>query len=532
MNKPTFEDLTPTMCREPQLRKHWPEYCAFLDGDGRDLPMKEKMYLDLKGLEEPLKCPICGNRLKFVSLRYGYQQYCSSKCSNSAPEKIQLTKEVNLEKFGVEVPAQSKEVQDKMKKTCLEKYGTENAMSNKDISKKAHDTYIERHGGIGNGSEEVREKMKQTMLERYGVDNAVHSKELKAKMIQTTLEKYGAETPFGNKDIQEKAAKTRIERYGTNIPLQNEEIKRRLIESNMEKYGVPWYCLSKEFCSSFKNDSKPNKEFAKMLDEANILYEKEFVIENKRYDFKVNNYLIEINPFSTHNSTWGIIGKDPMSKDYHLKKSKLAKDNGFQCIHVWDWDDKDKVIRFLSNKSKIYGRECDIKEIDNKEAIKFLEKYHFQNSCKGINTAIALIYNDEIVGLMCFGKPRYNKKYDVELLRLCYKDDITIIGGTKKMLNHYIKNYSPKSIISYCDKSKFSGKVYEELGFKLLRSSSPSLHWYNGKKHYTDFTVRKYGADKLLGTNYGKGTNNSTIFKLNNYVEIYDSGQDTYILEL
>ena len=532
MNKPTFEDLTPTMCREPQLRKHWPEYCAFLDDDGRDMPLKEKIYLDLKDLEEPLKCPICGNRLKFVSLRYGYQQYCSSKCSNSAPEKIQLTKEVNLEKYGVEVPAQSKEVQDKMKKTCLEKYGVENAMSNKDISKKAHDTYTERHGGIGNGSEEVREKMKQTMLERYGVENSMQVDEIKKKVSDTLLKRYGGKSTFKCPEIQEKIKNTMLERYGGVVAMQNEELKEKIKNTMLERYGVPWFVQTKEYKSSLKNDSKPNKEFAELLDKAGIEYEREFVIGDKRYDFKVGDILIEINPTATHNSTWNIFGKDPTPKDYHMNKSKVAKAHGYQCVHIWDWDDKDKIIRFLQPREKIYGRECQIKELKRKEAIEFLNKYHFQEGCKGISSSIALIYKDEIVGLMCFGKPRYNKKYDTELLRLCYKDGISVIGGSKKMLDYYISNYSPSSIISYCDSSKFTGDVYNSLGFSLKYSGQPSLHWYNGETHIRDSLLKSLGFDKIFKTSYGKGTSNHDLMEIHHFVKIYDSGQDTYILEL
>ena len=532
MDKPILEELTPAMCRENVLRNNWPEYCEFLDKNGQDLSIKEKIYLDLNGLKEPKTCPNCGNKLKFINLRQGYQKYCSAKCSNSSPDKIKLTKQRNLEKFGVEVPIQNKEIQNKMKNTCLERYGVENVMCNKEISKKAHNIYKEKYNGIGNGSDIIKDKMKKTMLERYGVENAMHLEEFRNLVSETLLKRYGGKSTFECPQIKEKINNTMIERYGGVSSMQNKNLKEKIKNTMIERYGVPWFVQTKEYKSSIKNDSKPNREFASLLDKNGIEYEREFVIENRRYDFKVNNILIEINPTATHNSTWNILGKDPLKKNYHAEKSKLAENNNYHCIHVWDWDNKDKIIKFLLPRKKIYGRYCKIEEIDKKTAAEFLNEYHFQGNCKGISSSIALIYKDEIVGLMCFGKPRYNKNYEIELLRLCYKDKVSVIGGSKKMLDYYIKKYSPKSIISYCDTSKFTGDVYKSLGVSLKYSGQPSLNWYNGKLHIRDSMLKSLGFDKIFKTSYGKGTSNHELMELYQFVKIYDSGQDTYILEL
>ena len=136
---------------------------------------------------------------------------------------------------------------------------------------------------------------------------------------------------------------------------------------------------------------------------------------------------------------------------------------------------------------------------------------------------------------MTFGKPRYNKNYEYELLRLCTKFGYYVIGGANKLFKYFIKNYSPTSIISYCDLSKFSGDVYSKLGMKLKRVS-PSLHWYNPrtKTHILDSLLRAKGFDKLLGNVYGKfgkGTSNRELMIKNGFVEIYDAGQASYVWE-
>ena len=73
---------------------------------------------------------------------------------------------------------------------------------------------------------------------------------------------------------------------------------------------------------------------------------------------------------------------------------------------------------------------------------------------------------------MTFGKPRYNKKYDYELIRYCSSKNI--VGGVEKLFNYFLKNIEFNIIISYCDLSKFEGNTYIKLGFK--KTTKPTLN--------------------------------------------------------
>lgn len=131
---------------------------------------------------------------------------------------------------------------------------------------------------------------------------------------------------------------------------------------------------------------------------------------------------------------------------------------------------------------------------------------------------------------MTFGKPRYNKNYEYELLRLCTKSTYSVVGGAEKLFKYFKVHYTPKSIVSYCDNSKFTGNIYYKLGFTLKSYGKPSKHWYNIKTHVhiTDNLLRQRGYDQLFGTNYGKGTSNEQLMLDNGFVEIYDCGQSTF----
>ena len=115
----------------------------------------------------------------------------------------------------------------------------------------------------------------------------------------------------------------------------------------MEKFGIPYTCMSNN--KGFAKESGPNTRFGKMLENEGIVFEREFFIERYYYDFKIGNYLIEIDPTATHNSHSGVFGSIPKSANYHYDKTTLAEQHGYVCVHVWDWSDKTAIVKSLKN---------------------------------------------------------------------------------------------------------------------------------------------------------------------------------------
>ena len=350
------------------------------------------------------------------------------------------------------------------------------------------------------------------------------------KVLTRRLKEFGIKKD--TKKRYELSAKTFLKNNGVSHPAQSEKHKQKMMETNKKRYGVPYACMREEYHRFKGSDSKVNLDFDKKLIDLGIEHEREFCLDNLLYDFKVGNILIELDPTATHNSSKAVYKCNPKEKNYHLHKSMTAYKHGYHCIHIFEWDDEDKIINlFLQNKEKVYARECDIREINKLEADSFLEKYHLQGAARGNIVNIGLFYNDELIELMTFGKPRYNKNYQWELLRLCSSK--TVIGGSAKILSYFEKEYKPTSLLTYCDLSKFNGNVYKNLGFELLKRHPPIKHWcYLGKgkrQHITDNFLRQRGFDQLFGTSYGKGTSNAQLMLENGYVIVYDCGQATYI---
>ncbi len=298
-----------------------------------------------------------------------------------------------------------------------------------------------------------------------------------------------------------------------------------------EKYGVDYPCLLPQVANSNKlMHSKINQTFGNLLRENNIIYEDDYRVGNYVYDFYIvkTSLFIEINPTISHTSTeTGVF--DARDKHYHIDKMKYANEHGYNVINIWQWDDWDRIINMLKPKEKLYARKLELKEIDKQTANEFLDLYHIQNSCYGNEINLGLYYNNQPVQVMTFGKPRYNKNYQYELLRLCSHPNYIIVGGTERLFKHFINTYQPKSVISYCDVSKFTGNVYKRLGFKQVTKPQPREHWSKNKQHVTAALLNQKGYDKLFNANYGKGTDNRKLMLKNGWLPVWDCGQVNFI---
>jgi len=230
---------------------------------------------------------------------------------------------------------------------------------------------------------------------------------------------------------------------------------------------------------------------------------------------------IEVNGTYWHNS-------DYVNTNYHKNKVIEAYKNGVELIHIYEYEWRNNQVQienYLKNKllehTKIYARKTIACHITTDEAREFCEIYHLQGYVNS-SIKIGLKYENEIIAVMTFGTPRFNKEYDYELLRLAFKNNVSIIGGSEKLFKYFLHNYNPQSIISYCNIDKFKGKVYTRLGFNTIKLSNPNYVWINKNNVLTRYQTQKQKLTKLgLGN---KEQTEDEIMKSLNYVKLYDSG--------
>lgn len=286
--------------------------------------------------------------------------------------------------------------------------------------------------------------------------------------------------------------------------------------------------------------SKTNIQYKEYLESLWFEASLEFKLKQKGYDIKVWNTLIELNPTYTHNSTRWPIFKwfvwKPKKENYHYNKLKLARDNGYRCIMVRDWDDYKKIPYLLWEKIKLYARKCQVKQITREECHNFFESYHLQGDTKKNkhNIYIWLYYGDNLIECMSFWKPRNTNRYEREILRLCSHKDYKIIWWANKIFKRFLEIVNPNNVMSSCDMSKFDGWVYKQLWFKLLKWNKPSKHYYNPKEkpnrqHITYQLLKHVWFDNMFWESFWKWANNDELMRQRGYVEIYDCGQSTFV---
>ena len=256
----------------------------------------------------------------------------------------------------------------------------------------------------------------------------------------------------------------------------------------LQGHGCPYH---------FRNNSKSEIEISDYIKSLNVKVEnnnRNILDGNHELDIYIPNerFAIEFDGLYWHNE----LNKP---KNYHVNKTNECIKKGIRLFHIFEdeWIEKQNIIKSMLNNllnkniTKIYARKCEIKEVTYNDSVNFLNENHLQGNCVS-KIRYGLYYNDELVSLMTFGKTRFTKDKDgYELLRFCNKLNTTVIGGASKLINHFIKSYTPKNIISYADRRWSNGNLYEKLGFKQYRVSPPSYYYVINNKRYNRILFQK-----------------------------------------
>lgn len=514
-------------------------------------------YKDYKDLQNnPNFCVICGTKTK--------TQYCKECLKSPEYDNIRISKikSTKLERYG---NSKYNNIS-KHKETIKEKYDVENVSQIPEANKKIRNTKA------NTDYTEINEKRKETNLCKYNTEYATQSEVVKNKTIETNLKKYGVISNSQTKEFKESVRKT----WDSKPESEIQRIADQRKQTNLERYGnecglkhiTKWCDLNKEFIKEkFINDSLFNKEaFMSYFNISNITatkYKKKFNISipDKSYrsqtqnnivkKIEVNNMVVNsrsiITPYELdiflpdYNLAIEYDGlffhsrglhkhkkfnTPNYDKKYHLKKTEMCEALGIQLFHIFESDDLDIWFSMINNKlglnKKIYARKCIIKELNYNEVVDFLNENHLQKSTVSkIN--LGLFYNDKLVEVMTFGKPRFNKNYEYELIRLCTLKYCSIIGGASKLFKYFLDNYKPKSIVSYANRRFSKGSIYKTLGFEFVENTEPNYFYFKDLKLLARQQFQKHKLKEKLEI-FDPNLSESVNMMLNGYRIIHDCG--------
>ena len=381
--------------------------------------------------------------------------------------------------------------------------------------------------------------------------------------------------PWHKKEIQKKCIFSRLNNYLNNEGIRDHS-QRHILNFNLinENYWKNNFIINGFFdiekCSKFHNIKinvinkykkifniiAPNKLKHNTLKQNEIFYWLKNIIKNK-FIISTNNrniishseldiyipykkFAIEFDGIMYHSYGKSKSSKFNNFKDedkyYHIYKTNKCNKLSITLLHIFEneWNYKKEIwksviLNKLGLSNKIFARKCIIKEISYLDSKNFLEENHLQGSCLSkIN--IGLFYNNELVSLMTFGKSRFNKNYDWELLRFCNKLNTSVIGGASKLLKYFRNNYKG-SIISYANKRWSNGNLYKKLGFNLVRETEPNYFYFlpNENILYNRILFQKHKLKSKLKIFDENLTETQNMYN-NGYRKIYDCGN--YVFEL
>lgn len=490
----------------------------------------EQLYCIYNEINNPPRCQCCDNFTKFKSFSIGYTRFCSAKCSSNSISTKEKRKNTNLIKYGVESSFQSQDIKDKIKNSNLIKYGVEHHTQLPDIIQKRKDTCIEIYGvEVPTQSNIVQENRKKSNLEKYGVLHHMQIPYINEKSKENRKTKW---LPKKLESIKEFVIPDfQIDHYKNIDVKENWRCSKchNSIHSTLSDGKIPrcFVCYPRSHRSSKMESAIA--DFIKSLN-FEIIQNSRDVIAPLEIDIFVptSNLAIEINGTYWHSENQG------RTKFYHYNKLIACQSSGIRLIQILssEWNDNPDLIKsrlksILGVNKRIFARNCQIKNISHVDSVNFFDANHIQKSCNS-KIQLGLFIEGNLVAAMSFGKSRFNKTLDWELLRYASIQDFNVIGGASKLFSYFIKQHTPISIISYCDLRWNNGNLYNRLGFTKTKTSPPN-YWYTINYEILESRI-KYQKHKLkdILTNYEESLTEWENMKNNNYDRIWDCGSAVF----
>lgn len=498
------KELSGSLSNEKYLKNNYPDFYLIVNSYNEQLyskdSLKEKIYRYLNRDLQEKKC-ICGKSKKLISIKIGYQEFCSRSCAN-------------------------KNTQEKIANTKLERYG-DTKYNNK--SKQI----ISHNNNLAINKELIVEKRNKTLEERYGDPKYRNIEKIRKSKKQTTLN-----------SIREKLLNTSIyvidtfqdvDRIGYIVECNqcNQTIK---VNNSMLNFRIRNNINPCPICYNYSSGiSKKEHEIADYIRSLNIeiIRGDRKILDGLEIDILIpdKNIGFEYNGLYWHSSF-------NINNDYHLRKKEKALEKGINLIHIWedDWENKTEIVKSRIrnilgiSENRVFARKCKIQLVDFQTAKQFLINNHLQGFCPS-KIAIGLYYENVLISLCTFGGRKISGKSENELLRFCNKIGYSIPGGFSKILKHYTKLSNSDSLITYADRC-WTGRennLYTNEGFDFIGTTKPN-YWYivdHQRQHRY-----KFRKDILIKEGYNPDLSESKIMEERGIYKIYDCGNYKYKLQL
>lgn len=396
---------------------------------------------------------------------------------------------------------------------------------------------------------DIVSKSDQTRLDRYGVKSTFQCPKFIQKRKETWVEKYGSEHPFQNEIIIQKRRNTRLESNKPNkrrSDVNNDPQIIILLEQKLtpievaNKLGISHTTvynylhrnnLFNKYCDT-GNRSKAEIQINEFVNNLGFFTEtsrRNIIPNNKEIDIFIpdKKLAIEYN---------GVYRHSQKNSLYHLNKTVDCNNLCIDLIHVFEhnWITKRNIVKSiikskLGVNNRIFARKLQLVELSSSISNNFLNENHIQGGTNAL-IHLGLELNGNLVAAMTFSSSRFDKKYEWELVRYASLVGTNIVGGAGKLLKYFERKWKPKSLMSYCDRSRGNGNLYKQLGFTFDSNTVPGYFYV--KKNTFEILSRYQGQKhklKDLLNNFNPLLTGEENMTNNGWYKIWDCGNSKWV---
>lgn len=158
----------------------------------------------------------------------------------------------------------------------------------------------------------------------------------------------------------------------------------------------------------------------------------------------------------------------------NLSISNKFESEGKICIHYFPDDNIERLIQMTEIKHELDANECSVYKLNTDVTSEFLLENDIVPYYRPTILSLGLVKENQLYQVITFCIPKYTKKYDYEIKRVCTRTGYDVKGGLDKLSTSASVCFDIHSCITYVDKSKnFCPRMFESIGMNLHHSNAP-----------------------------------------------------------
>lgn len=235
------------------------------------------------------------------------------------------------------------------------------------------------------------------------------------------------------------------------------------------------------------------------------------------------NLAIEINGLHWHSDDPG----------RHSKKRQSCAELGVRLLQFTDeqWTSRrgvcEAMIKSACGKNdKIHARECEVVELSAADYRDFCDANHI-DGYSSASVKLGLVHRGALVQVMSLSRPRFDGKYDWEIVRSCTVRGFTVVGGVSKLFSRRPAG----SVVSYACSDWYDGRSYRALGMREDGHTPPSYLWHRAGRIVSRYAAFKRRLPKLLGDSFDPALSEVENMERAGYRRYWNCGNTRWVLD-